>query len=81
MSLVGPRPLIEDEDALITSSYRDRLRVRPGITGPWQVEGSARIPLRDMVAMDQQYVANWSLWGDVRILLRTVSFVLSRRGI
>jgi exopolysaccharide biosynthesis polyprenyl glycosylphosphotransferase len=80
MSLVGPRPLVCDEDELIVGWHRDRLRLKPGMTGPWQILGSA-IPLQDMVALDQQYVANQSLWLDVRILLRTVAFVVAQRGL
>ena len=49
--------------------------------GPWQVFGSARIPLDEMVKIDYQYGANWSLWLDMKILLRTVPFVLGRRGL
>jgi exopolysaccharide biosynthesis polyprenyl glycosylphosphotransferase len=81
MSLVGPRPLVCDEDAQIVGWHRDRLRLKPGMTGPWQILGSARIPLQDMVALDQQYVASRSLWLDIRILLRTVVFVAGRRGL
>ena len=51
------------------------------MTGRWQVLGSARIPLQEMVKLDYLYVANWSLWGDLKILLRTVGFVLGRRGL
>jgi exopolysaccharide biosynthesis polyprenyl glycosylphosphotransferase len=80
MSLVGPRPLVGDEDALITGWLRRRLDVIPGMTGVWQVHGSARVPLTDMVKMDYIYRANWSLWLDVKILLRTVPLVLTRRG-
>jgi len=81
MSLVGPRPLVGDEDAQIKGWLRRRLDVIPGMTGVWQVHGSSRIPLREMVKMDYLYRANWSLWLDLKILLRTVPFVLSRRGI
>jgi exopolysaccharide biosynthesis polyprenyl glycosylphosphotransferase len=81
MSLVGPRPLVCDEDELIVGWHRDRLRLKPGMTGPWQILGSARIPLQDMVALDQQYVANHSLWLDVRIMLRTAAFVVARKGL
>ena len=51
------------------------------MTGPWQVLGSARIPLQEMVKLDYLYVATWSLWGDVKILLRTFAFVLRREGL
>jgi exopolysaccharide biosynthesis polyprenyl glycosylphosphotransferase len=80
MSLVGPRPLVPEEDGMIQGWHRRRLQLTPGITGPWQVLGSARIPLREMVAIDYQYVGNWSLWADIKILLRTVGVVVARRG-
>jgi exopolysaccharide biosynthesis polyprenyl glycosylphosphotransferase len=81
MSLVGPRPLPLDEDNRIEGWRRSRLELPPGMTGPWQVFGSARIPLNEMVKIDYLYGANWSLWLDVKILLRTVPFVLGRRGL
>ncbi|HVW48408.1 MAG TPA: sugar transferase [Solirubrobacterales bacterium] len=81
MSLVGPRPLILAEDELIEGLHRHRLLVPPGVTGLWQIFGSARIPLDEMVKIDYLYGANWSLWLDTKILLRTVPFVLSRRGL
>jgi exopolysaccharide biosynthesis polyprenyl glycosylphosphotransferase len=81
MSLVGPRPLVVDEDRLIEGSHRHRLLVPPGVTGLWQIFGSARIPLDEMVKIDYFYGANWSLWLDAKILLRTVPFALSRRGL
>jgi exopolysaccharide biosynthesis polyprenyl glycosylphosphotransferase len=80
MSLVGPRPLIEVEDAKVVGWFRHRLHLQPGITGPWQVLGSARIPLEDMIRIDYLYVANWSLWGDIKILLQTIPYVLARKG-
>jgi lipopolysaccharide/colanic/teichoic acid biosynthesis glycosyltransferase len=78
MSLVGPRPLVVDEDAKIAGLDRSRLHLTPGMTGHWQILGSARVPLEEMVGIDYLYVANWSLWTDVKILLRTVPYVLSR---
>jgi exopolysaccharide biosynthesis polyprenyl glycosylphosphotransferase len=81
MSLVGPRPLILDEDRLIEGLHRHRLLVPPGVTGLWQVFGSARIPLNEMVKIDYLYGANWSLWLDIKILLRTVPVVMGRRGL
>jgi exopolysaccharide biosynthesis polyprenyl glycosylphosphotransferase len=81
MSLVGPRPLIDDEDRRIEGWSRRRLALHPGITGHWQILGPARVSLREMVAIDYLYVANWSLWTDVKILLRTVPHVLCRRGL
>jgi exopolysaccharide biosynthesis polyprenyl glycosylphosphotransferase len=81
MSLVGPRPLVVDEDCHVTGWYRRRLELMPGMTGPWQILGPARVPLREMGAIDYLYVANWSLWADVKILLRTVQHVFARRGL
>ena len=80
MSLVGPRPLIVEEDEQIEGWHRRRLHLTPGMTGHWQILGSARIPLEDMVRIDYLYVTNWSWWLDVKILLRTVPYVLARRG-
>ena len=80
MSLVGPRPLIGEEDASIQGWRRRRLDVTPGMTGAWQVLGSSRVPVHEMVTIDYLYRANWSLWLDVRILLRTIPHVLGRKG-
>jgi lipopolysaccharide/colanic/teichoic acid biosynthesis glycosyltransferase len=81
MSLVGPRPLVVDEDRRVEGWHRRRLELMPGMTGPWQILGPSRVPLREMVAIDYLYVANWSLWEDIKILLRTVPHVLGRRGL
>ena len=80
MSLVGPRPLVIAEDELVEGRHRDRLHLTPGITGPWQVLGPVRPPLSEMVKTDYLYAINWSLWVDIKLLLRTVSHVLARRG-
>jgi exopolysaccharide biosynthesis polyprenyl glycosylphosphotransferase len=81
MSLVGPRPLIPDEDDRVDGRFRRRLRLVPGMTGPWQILGPTRVPLTEMVGIDYLYGANWSLWLDIKILLRTIGHVLSRRGL
>jgi exopolysaccharide biosynthesis polyprenyl glycosylphosphotransferase len=81
MSIVGPRPLVVDEDAQIRGWDRRRLHLTPGMTGRWQIAGSARVPLPEMVKIDYLYAARWSLWTDLKILLRTVPFMLTRRGI
>jgi exopolysaccharide biosynthesis polyprenyl glycosylphosphotransferase len=81
MSLVGPRPLVVEEDERIEGWHRRRLELMPGMTGPWQILGPARVPLKEMVALDYLYVANWSLWTDVKILLRTVPHVFGGRGL
>ena len=80
MSLVGPRPLVADEDARIEGRHRRRLQLKPGMTGQWQIYGSSRIPVREMVTIDYLYIANWSLWNDIKILCRTLPYMLGRRG-
>ena len=80
MSLVGPRPLVEAEDRQITGWGRGRLDLTPGLTGLWQVLGRTSIPFEEMVKLDYVYVTNWSLWGDVKLLLRTLPVLLSKRG-
>jgi exopolysaccharide biosynthesis polyprenyl glycosylphosphotransferase len=81
MSLVGPRPLIPVEDAMIMGSFRRRLEVRPGMTGHWQILGSLRVPLEEMVTLDYIYVANWSLWTDLKIIARTIPYLALRGNV
>lgn len=80
MSLVGPRPLVVEEDSRVDDWARGRLDLTPGITGLWQVLGRTSIPFEEMVKLDYLYVTNWSLWGDLRLMLRTLPAVLRRRG-
>jgi exopolysaccharide biosynthesis polyprenyl glycosylphosphotransferase len=80
MSLVGPRPLIPAEDENVVGVARHRLRLTPGITGRWQVVGRSDIPFREMITLDYLYVTNWSLWGDVKLLVQTLPRVLKRAG-
>jgi exopolysaccharide biosynthesis polyprenyl glycosylphosphotransferase len=80
MSLVGPRPLIPEEDSMVDDWARGRLDLTPGITGLWQVLGRTSIPFDEMVKLDYLYVTNWSLWGDVRLILRSLPVVLRRSG-
>jgi exopolysaccharide biosynthesis polyprenyl glycosylphosphotransferase len=77
MSIVGPRPLVTDEDRLFSGWQRRRYHVAPGITGPWQILGSSRVPVTDMVTLDYLYCANWSLWLDAKIMARTIPYMLS----
>jgi exopolysaccharide biosynthesis polyprenyl glycosylphosphotransferase len=81
MSLVGPRPLVVPEDRLVEGRHRARLQLTPGMTGPWQVLGPSRPPLSEMVKTDYLYAVNWSLWTDVKIILRTFLHVAARRGL
>jgi exopolysaccharide biosynthesis polyprenyl glycosylphosphotransferase len=81
MSLVGPRPLIPQESAALDERWHvRRFDLRPGLTGIWQVQGRSENPFGEMVRLDYQYVAGWSLSRDVEILLATVPAVLSGRG-
>jgi lipopolysaccharide/colanic/teichoic acid biosynthesis glycosyltransferase len=80
MSLVGPRPLPPEEDELIRGAGR-RLRARPAITGPWQLAGSWRVPLSKMVQLDDDYLTNWSIWLDVKMLARTFVQVFRHQGV
>jgi exopolysaccharide biosynthesis polyprenyl glycosylphosphotransferase len=78
MSLVGPRPLILEEDRYVIDWRRRRLNLKPGITGLWQVLGRDGIPFEEMVSLDYLYVTTWSLMNDVKLLLRTVPVVFRR---
>ena len=80
MSLVGPRPLSLRDDAKVQGWRRHRLDLTPGVTGWWQVLGRNSIPFEEMLEVDYAYVASWSIWHDIRILLQTVPVVLRRRG-
>jgi exopolysaccharide biosynthesis polyprenyl glycosylphosphotransferase len=80
MSLVGPRPLIESEDRQVDGWARCRLDLTPGLTGLWQVLGRTNIPFEEMIKLDYLYVTNWSLWTDVRLILKTLPAVVSGRG-
>lgn len=81
MSLVGPRPPIPYEYEHYDLWHRRRLsQVKPGITGLWQVEGRSKLRFDEMVRLDLKYADSWSLWLDLKILLRTPKAVLSGEG-
>ena len=80
MSMVGPRPPLADEVAEYDDWHQRRLRIRPGITGVWQVSGRSEVGFDEAVRMDLFYIENWSLGYDLYLLWRTVGAVLSRRG-
>jgi len=79
MSLVGPRPLPLDEDERVEDWGRHRLTLKPGITGLWQVSGRSSIPFGEMLNLDYIYVSGWSLWGDLRLIARTIPAVFRGR--
>lgn len=80
MSLVGPRPLSERDDSGVRGRLRHRLDLVPGVTGYWQVLGRNNIPFKEMLEVDYAYVSSWSMWHDLKLLLRTIPVVLRRRG-
>jgi exopolysaccharide biosynthesis polyprenyl glycosylphosphotransferase len=80
MSLVGPRPLVPAENDHVIGWHRTRLDLTPGLTGPWQVMGRNAIPFAEMVKLDYLYVTDWSLWSDIKLLVRTLPVVVGRRG-
>ena len=80
MSLVGPRPLVVDEQQRISGHDRRRLSMRPGMTGLWQVSGRSAMSFEEWMRLDLEYVDNWSLALDLRLLLRTIPAVLTGRG-
>ncbi len=80
MSLVGPRPIVEQEVARYGEDIAFYYGTRPGITGLWQVSGRADTSYERRVKLDAWYVKNWTVWHDVAILSKTVPAVLLRRG-
>jgi lipopolysaccharide/colanic/teichoic acid biosynthesis glycosyltransferase len=76
MSVVGPRPLLPEEDRHVVGAARLRLDVRPGITGPWQVAGRNRLSFEQMLVLDCAYAAGVSARGDLRLLARTLPALL-----
>lgn len=80
MSLVGPRPQIQEEVNQYTESAHRRLMVSPGLTGLWQVSGRSKLTWDEALRFDLYYVENWSLVGDIAILLRTVRAVIGKDG-
>jgi lipopolysaccharide/colanic/teichoic acid biosynthesis glycosyltransferase len=81
MSLVGPRPPMPYEVEHYDTWHMRRVwEAKPGITGLWQVQGRSRTTFDDMVRLDLQYVAEWSLWADIKILLKTPWAMLSCKG-
>lgn len=80
MSLVGPRPIVENEIARYGDLFDTYLQVRPGLTGLWQVSGRNDTTYEERVRLDAYYVRNWSPWLDIYILARTVLVVFGRKG-
>jgi undecaprenyl-phosphate galactose phosphotransferase len=80
MALVGPRPYLPVESERIGESLDTIVRVRPGMTGLWQVSGRTSLPFKERLTLDEYYIRNWSLWMDFSIVLRTLRAVVGARG-
>lgn len=81
MSIVGPRPRMVEECVFLNDSQKSRFMVRPGITGWAQVNGRNNITFDKVVELDKEYVEKQSFWFDIKILFKTVAYVLKRKGI
>ncbi len=80
MSLVGPRPLILDEDRARRRLGAPRLDLKPGITGLWQVLGRDDIPFEEMVGLDYLYVTSWSLADDLKLIVQTIPVLVRQHS-
>jgi lipopolysaccharide/colanic/teichoic acid biosynthesis glycosyltransferase len=80
MTLVGPRPVPIYEADLYNLWHSERLSVLPGITGLWQVTARCRVSFDEQIRLDIRYIRNYSLWLDVKILLKTIPAVISKSG-
>jgi lipopolysaccharide/colanic/teichoic acid biosynthesis glycosyltransferase len=80
MTLVGPRPLIPEEDAIVTRAWAQRRDERPGLTGEWQVLRSPERTVAELIFLDQRYLARRSPWRELSVLARTVGCVARGRG-
>jgi len=80
MSLVGPRPIVAAETSRYSHDIAHYYKVRPGITGLWQVSGRSKVSYPKRVQMESWYVRNWSLWHDIAILCKTIPVLFNRTG-
>ena len=80
MSLVGPRPPTPAEVKLYAAPHLLRLRIKPGLTGSWQIYGNSVSDFEDIVKLDCRYIDQWSLWADLKIVLRTIPKILKGGG-
>lgn len=80
MSIVGPRPIVRSEVEKYGECFPLYSRVRPGLTGLWQVSGRSTTTYDDRVQLDVKYVTEWSYWGDIKIMVLTIPAVLTSNG-
>ena len=80
MAVIGPRPIVEEEIPYYGKDYELRKRIKPGITGLWQVSGRNEVDYPQRVMIDMYYIMNWSVWMDYYIFLKTIFVILTRHG-
>ncbi|MCE1254154.1 MAG: sugar transferase, partial [Anaerolineae bacterium] len=80
MSLVGPRPIMVEQQQKYGCHLRDYICVLPGLTGLWQISGRNQTSFSRRVQLDYEYIQEWSLWLDIYIILKTIRVVLSKEG-
>lgn len=80
MSLVGPRPVVEEERKYYGDDWDEFLSVKPGMTGLWQVSGRNDVTYDERVALDKEYIRNWSLWMDIKIAYQTIFVIINPKG-
>ena len=80
MALIGPRPIVAEEKVYFGKNYRLISRVKPGVTGLWQVSGRSELPFSKQIALDKEYIASQSFWKDFLILLKTIPAILTGKG-
>ena len=80
MSIVGPRPIVDDEQSKYGEHFRTYTYAVPGITGLWQVSGRSNVDYPERVMMDVEYVEQWSFWMELKILFKTVPTILKHTG-
>jgi lipopolysaccharide/colanic/teichoic acid biosynthesis glycosyltransferase len=80
MTLVGPRPLVPEEEEIVSRAWAQRRNERPGLTGEWQVLRSPETTVEELIFLDQRYLARRSPWRELSVLARTVGYVTRGRG-
>jgi lipopolysaccharide/colanic/teichoic acid biosynthesis glycosyltransferase len=80
MSLVGPRPYVPEESEAFQPPFTMRFQVTPGMTGPWQVTGRSNLTFEQLCQLEMEYVNQWTLALDVKLLLKTIPCVLLKKG-
>jgi Undecaprenyl-phosphate galactose phosphotransferase WbaP len=80
MSLVGPRPIVEEEVPKYGEDYSRIFSIKPGLTGLWQVSGRSHADYHDRIAYDTYYLQNWSVWLDLWIIYKTIGVVIDGKG-